>query len=183
MRKVLVIGAVLGLLSNLTFASTAHCLKSYQDHVQTDMKLSQKDFDGNFNGGFRTLAHEGCELEAAILIDDYMKFNKTDDSMLHWHAAQLRAIAEDVDGAVKHAKLSLYDNPDPVRTGRWNDYVLATVAFLQRDRETLVYHRNKLAEVKDMFWGNALNLKLIDALIQNYDKSYRYVIEHVNDDS
>ena len=62
---------------------------------------------------------------------------------------------------------------------RWNDYVLATIAFLERDRAALQRHRDRVAEGREAHFGNALNLRLLDALLRHFERDYRYATSHI----
>jgi hypothetical protein len=59
---------------------------------------------------------------------------------------------------------------------KWNDYVLATIAFLERDRAAFDRYRNALAAAATMHDGNAMNLRLIDALGRHFDLDYRQAV-------
>ena len=65
---------------------------------------------------------------------------------------------------------------DPLR---WNDYVRATIAFLERNQAQLIQHRNQVAAGRDEHFGNALNLKLLDALIKHFDHDYQYATARI----
>lgn len=64
-------------------------------------------------------------------------------------------------------------------TLRWNDYVLATIAFLEHDKPALVLHREKVAEAREAHFGNDLNLKLRDSLVKYFDRDYKYATSHI----
>jgi len=55
---------------------------------------------------------------------------------------------------------------------RWNDYVQATIAFLEKDLGTFQQHRQVVQQGKDQHPGNAMNLQLLDKLEKNFQKSY-----------
>jgi len=62
---------------------------------------------------------------------------------------------------------------------RWNDFVLANIAFFEKDKQKLMQHRNVVAAAKDAHFGNQLNTKFLDSLIKNFDESYHYSVNHI----
>jgi hypothetical protein len=158
------------------------CEALYQARLKTDLSLSYEAFDQTEGQGFRALAAVGCNKEGADLIEAYMKANQSKQSSLLWHVAQLRASAGQTVEAIAAAKGSLDPKEDLAKDPfRWNDYVLATIAFLERDRAALQRHRDRVAAGRDAYMGNALNLKLLDALVKYFDTSYAYATSHISD--
>jgi hypothetical protein len=80
--------------------------------------------------------------------------------------AQEQASAGDYESAIATARQALAENEDfeafPLR---WNDFVLANVAFWGRDADSLVDHRNRVAEGRS-FPANAANVRYLDTLIE-----------------
>ncbi len=168
------------LLTSPLALAAVDCDSAYQDRLKSDLKLSYQAFDQTMKGGFRALDELGCTKAAGDLIEAYIQANNANQSSLRWHIAQLRAKEGRAEEAVKYAKTVLSKSEDFSKDPlRWNDYVLATIAFLERDKEKLVLHRNKVAEGKEAYFGNALNLKLLDALIKHFDKNYEYASRHI----
>ena len=66
------------------------CQDLYQQHLNTDMSLSYKEFDQTMGKGFRELISKdlSCDKEAALLIEEYIKVNKATENSLRWHVAQ-----------------------------------------------------------------------------------------------
>jgi hypothetical protein len=158
------------------------CEALYQVRLETDLKLGYEAFDQTEGQGFRALAAVGCNREGADLIEAYMKAHQSKQPSLLWHVAQLRASAGQTKEAIVAARGSLNPKEDLAKDPfRWNDYVLATIAFLERDRAALLRHRDKVAEGRDAYMGNALNLKLLDALVKYFDSSYAYATSHISD--
>ena len=154
-----------------TLSLAIDCTKEYQQHLKTDLDLSYKEFDQTMNSGMRTLGNAGCHKEAADLIEAYIQKNKATENSLRWHVAQQRAMADDYPMAILSAKEVLLENEDFSKQPlRWNDYVLATIAFWEGNKEVLIIHRNEVAKGKDVYFGNALNLKLLDVLIEKFRK-------------
>ncbi|MCX9158587.1 hypothetical protein OPU71_20940 [Niveibacterium sp. 24ML] len=146
------------------------------------MKLSYELFDQTDQSGFRVLAAQGCNSEAADLISEYIKATGSTRSSLRWHIAQLRATAGDYPTAIEFAKLSLSPAEDfSLNALRWNDYVLATIGYLERDKNGLLAHRANVEAARTLHFGNELNLKLLNALVEHYDRDYKYATSHISD--
>lgn len=172
------------LVSTLILASGAvaaeDCAAIYRMRVKTDMARTYDQFDQTENSGFRVLAAMGCNKEAADLIEEYMRVNRSTGSSLRWHVAQMRATAGDTKAAIRWAKSVLTEKEDFAKDPfRWNDYVLATIAFLERDKKALLLHRNNVAAGKEAYFGNELNLRLLDSLVKHFDNDYKYATSHI----
>ena len=164
---------VLAALMIASARAETDCEALYQQRLQTDLSLSYEEFDQTMGGGFRALAQEGCEREAADLIEAYVEANDADQNSLRWHIAQLRASHGDSAEAIRYARASLLDEEAAAQIPlRWNDYVRATIAFLEKDLEVLVHHRDRVAEGVEDHRGNAMNLRLLDAMIEHFDATY-----------
>lgn len=152
--------------------ANSDCAASYQTHLRTDMDLSVDAFDQTEGQGFRALARSGCYREAGDLIEAWMKRREVVPSHVHWHLAQMRAHHDDRPAAITAARRSLRPVEAPDEPFKWNDYALATIAFLERDRAAFDRHRNALAAAASLHAGNALNLKLIDLLGRHFELDY-----------
>lgn len=172
---------LLGILTGLTGEALANsCEQLYLQHAQSDLRLSYEQFDQTPRQGFRVLAEAGCEKQAADLIEAYISTNNATQSSLRWHIAQLRASHGDYDSAIEYANQTLLKKENfAERPLRWNDYVLATIGFLERNKDKLIYHRDRVAAASDEHPGNALNLKLLDSLIRHFDYNYKYATSHI----
>jgi hypothetical protein len=179
MRSILI--AVLTIASS-NAAASENCAAMYQQHLETDMSLAYDDFDQSEGKGFRALASVGCEKQAADLIVEYIRVNQASQSSLRWHVAQLRASSGESTEAIRFARSVLNENEDLAANPlRWNDYVLATIAFLEKDKPALLTHRDNVAKGKADYFGNELNLRLLDSLVKYFDKDYAYATSHIGD--
>lgn len=170
-RQTLLLGILLSISS---FAFAYDCAEEYKKHLDTDLSLSYEEFDQTLGKGMRPLANAGCAKETADLILAYIEKNKDTRRSLVWHVAQQRALQGAYEDAIKYAKKSLIEQEDfSTQPLRWNDFVLATIAFMEKDRDKLAYHRDQVALAKDIYFGNQLNLKLLDKLLNNIDLSYK----------
>jgi len=155
------------------------CSKMYEEQLKSVLNLTYDKFDQTKKQGFRVLSEASCYKEGADLLEKYIAHNNAKENSLRWHVAQLRAMSGDYPRAISSSILSLRPNENlqeyPLR---WNDYVLATLAFLQHKKEVLIAHRNEVAKGVDDFIGNKMNLKLLDKLILNFDQTYEYAVNH-----
>lgn len=137
------------------------------------MELSYEAFDQTMDSGFRMLAGQGCNKEAADLILAYIEHNGAEQRSLRWHVAQLRAMHGADREAVQYARSTLLEHEDfSERALRWNDYVLAMVAFLEKDMARLRLHRDNVQRGVAEHPGNGMNLRILDALIEHFDADY-----------
>jgi hypothetical protein len=167
---------VLPLLLTLALGSAgADCTALYQTHLRTDPALPLEAFDQTEGQGFRALAAAGCSREAGDLIEAWIANHSPAPSQVHWHLAQQRAEHDDRPAAIAAAKRSLKPDEAADTAFRWNDYVLATIAFLERDRAAFDRYRAVLAAAT-AHAGNAMNLRLIDALGRHFDLDYRQAV-------
>lgn len=177
---ILLLALLLSLLLSAYNPAAAECVALYKAHLASDLDLDYQTFDQTQGQGFRALAAAGCQREAADLIEAYIAATSAVQSSLRWHIAQLRATHGDNETAIRYAREVLKDDeveaPD---TLRWNDYVLATIAFLENDPDVLQQHRDKVAEAADGHPGNALNLKLLNALQRHIGQSYAYATSRI----
>ena len=150
------------------------CAKEYKRHLETDLTLSYEEFDQTLGKGMRPLANAGCAKEAADLIVAYIEKNNDRHNSLIWHVAQQRALQDDRQDAIKYAKLALLKTEDYDKNPlRWNDFVLATIAFLEKDRHSFDRHKAQVEKAKDTYFGNSLNFKLLEKLSLNFEKNYK----------
>lgn len=168
------------LLFALSLVDTAHadCAGMFAAHRTADMTLPYARFDQTEGSGFRVLATAGCYLEAEQLIVLYVKVHDEDNDALWWHAAQMAASAGDYSLATRHAKRSIATprpaDADPLL---WNEYVLASMAFFERDKPGLQRYRDFIASNDHDFWGNRLNVNLLDTMLENFDLGYAQIGE------
>jgi hypothetical protein len=140
-----------------------------------ELQLSYQDFDQRPGEGWRKIADKGEYLEGAKLIDLYEKEKKGlkewQKVNLRFHAGQLYAFANQKDQALARFKKALYAKEPANSPIRWNAYVLATIAFLERDRKKLTKLREEIAKGPKL-QGAVPNLDVVDRLIKYFDKPY-----------
>lgn len=147
------------------------------------MSLSLDAFDQDLGGGWRAVARTpACRKAAADLIARYRR-RHGNATMLYWHEGQLRAQAGQTARAIR-----LFDRarrPAEDDLFGWNLYVDASVAFLRRDRTSLLAAREKLARLPRPASFNPIdrsgtplavswppNLNVVDGFIACFGKGY-----------
>lgn len=137
------------------------------------MGLDYDAFDQDLQGGWRPFPDEGCVVGTAKLIDRYHERHEDElqpyqARILRWHAGQLYGLADDVEKARRRFKAS-YNPEEPEQPDfPWNDYVSASIAFLDGDMDKLRHHRERIAASPSKG-----NLEVVDRLIAGFGKSYR----------
>ncbi len=146
------------------------------DQLDALLGLPFLKFDQDPSGGWRELQSKGCGLEAAMTIDTYivdapeeLKMVTRED--LYFHAGQLYAWIGLKKLAVRRflRSVNLHETGD--ENLAWNPYVLATVAYLQGDREGFDHQRKLLALAKPTA-ENKINLGVVDGFAKCFDKAY-----------
>ena len=111
------------------------------------LALNPQQFDQDFSGGWRPLGDRDCHEAAAGLILAYIHhtdytLSEAHIRLMRWHAGQMIANAGDYAAAIDLLDDTYApESDDPT----WNLYVDATLAFLNRDRDSLLAVRDQLA--------------------------------------
>ena len=90
---------------------------------------------------------------------------------LCFHAGQLYAFGNEYSTAKTWLERSRNVNESEGSPIRWNAYVAATIAFLDRDLELLKKKRDKIAAGPELN-GKIPNLGVVDSLIANFERPY-----------
>lgn len=142
---------------------------------RSPLELDYNAFDQRPGKGWRQLAENGKFLDAARLIDQYIENHKNlDESQrvnLNFHAGQMYAFADDYRAAIDRFNVSTYAEEPPDLPLRWNAYVRATIAFLDKDMKHLEECRKEILE-GPTFDGEKANLDEVDRLIKYIDRPY-----------
>ncbi|MBG6080178.1 hypothetical protein [Rubrivivax gelatinosus] len=157
-----------------TPAAAPDCATMLEQSQRLAGSQSYEQFDQAEDAGFRSLARAGCFVEAAALIEAYAAEQDGHAEILQWHAAQMLAKAGRYEAAVGKARLALLKHDHA--SFRWNDYVLGTIGFLERDKPALMRHRDRLAAAAAAHPENLANLRVLDRLIERFDKPYAVAI-------
>jgi hypothetical protein len=160
-------------VANGPFPSVSHSHDS--NEPPKELGLSYQAFDQHPGAGWRKIADEGKYLEAAMLIDRYEKEKEGLEEWqrvnLRFHAGQLYAFADKKEQALTRFKTALIRKEPADAPIRWNAYVRATMAFLERDRKTLTALREEIAKGPKL-QGAVANLDVVDRLIEYFDAPY-----------
>lgn len=123
------------------------------------LRLDRNTFDQDDNLGWRKLANRPeCRTAAADLVALYIEAHHEELARVwqvpsfKWHEATTRAFAGDIPRAIDLMHQSLKPEVGPkafegwtAYALPWNDYVKATIAFLERDVDGLAKARERLA--------------------------------------
>jgi hypothetical protein len=154
-------------------ASDADCAATLKTLENTALRAPFDQFDQDSTIGWRVLSDRGCFAEAAQLIEHYAIEYDMKYRGLKWHLAQMHALAGNVDKALEAAQLSLSPIQEQMHPDfDWNDYVLATMAFLRGDRPSFDKHRAALKVASPRNPMNAANESVIDRLDRCFGKRY-----------
>jgi len=166
------------LISSLPLFASAEKCQLLPSDINENLNLTWKEFDQTEGQGHRKLALKGCFIEAATLIDVYIlhhqeTLEKSLVRILYFHAGQMYAYSELNSIAVQRMIKSLNPNEPLNPELNWNDYVQASVGFLQSDIEVIKLNRKNLAAGKPT-QGNKINLSVVDQMIKCFGKPYSY---------
>jgi hypothetical protein len=140
-----------------------------------DLGLGYDAFDQSPGQGWRKLAEAGNFVGAARLVDSYLERQAGLPGWqrinLQFHAGQLYAFAGDNETALSRFRASMNPLEAADAPIRWNAYVRATIAFLERDRLQLVKMRDEIAQ-GPISQGIVPNLDVAERLLYNFDQPY-----------
>lgn len=159
----------------------ASCDAALAAAIQSDMTLSEPDFDQAEHTGFRALARKGCQAEAGVLALAYLGRNPGTSPNVWWHAAQLFAGAGRMEVADALATFALSGRETDATPFRWNDYVLASKAYFARDPDQFALYTAKIRQKVACQVGNAINLNMLEALQTSWDAGYDAAGAHAVD--
>lgn len=152
-------------------SSAESCLIAHSERHRL-LGLSLEAFDQQRDSGFRAVANLRCFAAAATLVDEYVQQHRSQLSprqigLLRWHAGQLYAYAG--NSSVARARmLDAIDLEEPEPPFfPWNDYVRATIAFIDGNRDLLLQHRERIAATVSKG-----NLNIVDKLIECFGRPY-----------
>lgn len=154
------------------FASSAHasCSKLYRQQKAKEY-VSIAAFDQTPSQGWRILAENSCYQHAAKLIKNFSEKHNSDAPSLQWHYFQMLSFAGEIQEAIKVGHSMIDTTPSNNTDFMWKEYIIATVAFLERDNKTLMQYRNRIAEHTDSR-PNVINVGVLDRLINNIKEDY-----------
>jgi hypothetical protein len=90
--------------------------------------------------------------------------------ILVWHSGQISGELNDYPRAISQMERTMKPNEKPTDAFLWNPYARATIAFLKKDKKSLLSERTKLARGSSPF--NHINLRKVDAFIRCFNSTY-----------
>lgn len=149
------------------------CQAALQQARAAELQRSYKEFDQTPGRGWRALDDSGCTAAAAALLSEYLKGHGFQARIMNWHLVQLYAMLDDRASALAHVERAL----DPGQSTQqadfnWNDYVLATAAFLRRDSAAFARHRTELVNATQRSSHNRPNLMLVEKMAKCFQSTY-----------
>ena len=151
--------------------AASECTKKYKEVGPAAIKLPYWEFDQT-EKGWRSLGN--CYAQQTQLLKRYVNRQEYELRGVRWHLAQTLAMEGDDASAAEQALLSI--NPDEATQTpgfSWNTYVLATVAFLRKDRAAFDLQYEAHRRATEASAQNATNLKVLAGLAECFDKPYR----------
>ena len=134
------------------------------------LSLAYELFDQTFGSGWRPIFDRREYVQAAALIEDYLRMNHEltvgQQKFLHLHAAMLLALEGRNSRAIEQTDQAVCHETAREIGPSWNDMVAATRAFLAQDRASLLAARERLAA------AGYPELKYIDRLCDTFGSSY-----------
>ncbi|MCL5031333.1 MAG: hypothetical protein M1480_20205 [Bacteroidetes bacterium] len=109
-------------------------------------------------------------------IDNKKELNEYQKMVLNHHAGQMLASNNNYFEALKHFKKALYSVPESNKQIKWNAYVNATIAFLDKDMPKLLKYKKEL-ETPPPVDGYYPNLPFVNSFIINFNKTYKEAYE------
>lgn len=140
------------------------------------LQMSYRQFDQSLGKGWRVFAGAGAYADAAFLIEEYRAMHRETLSenelrILNFHAGQMFAFANDYAQARVRFAHAVDPNVERNMVRLWNDYVEATMAFLDRDLVLLKQKRERMAGRPKFFFVTP-NLNVVDAFIKCFEEPY-----------
>lgn len=155
-------------LSLLPFGARADgsCREGLEATLKAVPTLGAQEFDA----GWRALSARDCHKESAQALAAYIDAH---GHVYHlaFHQGQMLLFAGERKQARPLLLSSLRPELPESTPFKWNAYVLAKVAYIDGDRERFLRERAVLEAGRD-YAPNAMNLKVLDALLQDFEGDY-----------
>lgn len=133
-------------------------------------------FDQTPGSGWRVLSEQDRWGDAARLIDRYIAAHPDlppiERMILSFHGGQMYGFAGEDTTARYRFMDALIPAESPNALIRWNAYMLATIAFLERDRATLLQSRDVILAGPTVE-NCKPNLNIVNSFVANFGKPYR----------
>ena len=141
------------------------------------LELSPSAFDQNPNSGWRPYAAAGCYVDAARLIEDYMKANPSAKlGLIRFHLFQMLAYAGDTSRALGVLEQVERDDIERNADAGWRMYVAGTRAFLENRRSDLEAQVTALVAFADQHGPSEraarLNANVLQGFVRCFGRPY-----------
>jgi hypothetical protein len=157
-----------------SFASPIPCTELLAKASQNDLSLPSHEFDQDDKRGWRALAAVGCTAEAAILVERYLIGYESNLRSLKWHHAQLLAMTGKYPEAVAAARQAINPSEQSQHPQfKWNAYVLATIAFLERNTAEIERQAQVIESAVTAEPMNKVNLEVVRGLQRCIGQPYK----------
>ena len=155
-------------------AATTDCANLLANASQTELALPSHEFDQDENKGWRALDATGCTAEAAILVERFLIGYESNLRSLKWHHAQLLAMTGKYSEAVAAARQAINPSESVQHPNfKCNAYVLATVAFLEKDPVELKRQTQAIESAITIEPMNKINLEIVLGLARCIGQPYK----------
>lgn len=147
------------------------------------LAMSYEEFDQS-KTGWRLLAEKRQFVEAAEFIRDYLVEHRDLDlyqqDSLWFHAGQMYAFANNELEAIACMSHSMQAEQSPYAPIQWKPYVVATIAFLQKDESKLRQQQQIIAKgiVMD---GEIPNFALVNRMVERLHETYESYIVNMHE--
>ena len=134
------------------------------------MGLSVHEFDQT-SEGFRQ--YSGNYELVSLIIPEYIGVNGLslrESRNLHWHMGQIHAFNGYSEDAIREMKQSFEGG-----TVTWSCYVNGTIAFLEKDKASLL---EALVTLKEQ--ENQMNIEILERFLKYFDASYAEAMNNPN---
>src|SRR3990167_118953 len=171
-KQFVLLMAVFFILSPSAFSANCNITHAEEKSL---LSMSYENFDQAENG-WRQYAKLKCYHEMGILIDKYLNqnHNKLTDwqiIVVTWHAGQMYAFNHEYEIAKIRFEHSMNVNEIANLPILWNNYVLATIAFLSNDMPKLKLYRDKITN-GTIHKSEKQYLDVVDNLIKSFRQPY-----------
>jgi len=177
MRHLLTATAALALAAgshSFSWASSTDCAALLARATKTELSLPSHQFDQDERRGWRALDAVGCTAEAAILVERYLIGYESNLRSLKWHHAQLLATAGMYKQAVAAARQAINPSEGAQHPSfKWNAYVLATIAFLEKNLDELERQAKVIEAAVETEPMNKVNLEVVRGLARCIGQPYK----------
>lgn len=158
--------------------SNPSCKAEFERRLELIPNMSSEEFEAESGDGWRPLANVGCFADAANLLEAYSAKHGAHYAR-SFHQARQWLSLDEFQKARPHLLASIrHDMPSASRF-KWNNYVLAHVAYVDRDQNR--FRREMAALESDAeFHPNKVNLKILRKIDTDFGLKFSEIFEIKN---